>query len=356
MVELVKILEKRFKKQYSISDISGIYKSSFADYKKDRRNELIALFKNLGLEESLDMFKSVEGRVAKVYWFYEDEVEFVNHLYDEYSRALVPIRKRQYKDLEDEYAVKLYEDILRLFTRRKLSLEEAYNRTQITYNILDYPIRRNQVAIRKMHAQMEKITRFITEERLRNITSRNDDFAWIDYVNKSIEKQFNEYIHLYDVMSENRQCDINDYAEKQYMEMTEEELEKLENEEFAGLQVWAEWKSLPRVKELMKKKTKITGEPTDPHEIMEWIPRTNYTLKELHDLEVIQKELSNLYQEVEIKVQKECIANRDLQPLFKKEIEYEFKGLRSSSQLLQDSLIEIEEEKNKNLGVCQQEI
>ncbi len=66
MVELVKILEKRFKKQYSISDISGIYKSSFADYKKDRRNELIALFKNLGLEESLDMFKSVEGRVAKV--------------------------------------------------------------------------------------------------------------------------------------------------------------------------------------------------------------------------------------------------------------------------------------------------
>ena len=81
MVELVKILEERFREQYGYDENNESQRTGLANYKKDRRNELTQLFKDLGLEDSLDMFKTVEGKVAKVYWFYEDEVAFVNRIY-----------------------------------------------------------------------------------------------------------------------------------------------------------------------------------------------------------------------------------------------------------------------------------
>ena len=95
MVELVKILEERFMKQYGYDENNESQRVGLANYKKDRRNEMTQLFKDLGLEDSLDMFKTVEGKVAKVYWFYEDEVAFVNRIYDEYSDPLIAVRKRQ---------------------------------------------------------------------------------------------------------------------------------------------------------------------------------------------------------------------------------------------------------------------
>lgn len=352
MVELVRIIEERFKKKNDIDDAEAYhdYKKALADYKKDRRNELIQLFKDLGLEDSLDMFKTVEGKVAKVYWFYEDEVAFVNRIYDEYSDPLIAVRKRQINDLSDEYAVKLYEDILKLFTRRGLSVEEAYEKTKVTYNILEYPVRRKQLAITNLKMQMEKITNLIMEERLRNITSRNDDFAWIEYVNKDLAGRVNQYIHLYDVMTELRQCDINDYAEQQFYNMTDEELEQMELEEFVGMQVFSEWKALPRVRELDAQRRKITKEPEEPRDLRSWEPRTDYTLQERKKLEKIDQELNRLYKETEVRVQKETIAGKDLQPFFEKQKEYGFKGLRTSKQLLEDALKEIEEE-NVSVGV-----
>ncbi len=350
MVELVKILEERFMKQYGYDENNESQRVGLANYKKDRRNELTQLFKDLGLEDSLDMFKTVEGKVAKVYWFYEDEVAFVNRIYDEYSDPLIAVRKRQINDLSDEYAVKLYEDILKLFTRRGLSLEEAYKKTKITYNILEYPIRKKQLAISELKVQMEKITDLIMEERLRNITSRNDDLAWIEYVNRDLTEKVNQYLHLYGVMTELRQCDINDYAEQQYRNMTEEELEQMEIEEFVGLQVFTEWKALPRVRELEAKKREITGEPVDPSEMRLWVPRMDYTLQERKTLDIIETEMRELYSKTTIKVQKETIAGKDLQPFFEKQVEYGFKGLRTSEQLLEAALTEIEEEK-EYLGV-----
>lgn len=350
MVELVKILEERFREQYGYDENNESQRTGLANYKKDRRNELTQLFKDLGLEDSLDMFKTVEGKVAKVYWFYEDEVAFVNRIYDEYSDPLIAVRKRQINDLSDEYAVKLYEDILKLFTRRGLSLEEAYEKTKITYNVLEYPIRKKQLAISELKVQMEKITDLIMEERLRNITSRNDDLAWIEYVNKDLTEKVNQYLHLYDVMTELRQCDINDYAEQQYRNMTEEELEQMEIEEFVGLQVFTEWKALPRVRELEAKKREITGEPADPSEMRSWVPRKDYTLQERKALDKIETEMRELYSKTAIKVQKETIAGKDLQPFFEKQVEYGFKGLRTSEQLLEAALTEIEEEK-EYLGV-----
>ena len=161
MVELVKIIEQRFIQLYGYDKSVELQQVALANFKKDRRNELVQLLKDLGLEDSLDMFKTVEGKMAKVYWFYEDEVTFINRLYDEYSDPLIAVRKHQINDLSDEYAVKLYEDILKLFTRRGLSVEEAYEKTKVTYNILEYPVRKKQLAITDMKLQMEKITNLI---------------------------------------------------------------------------------------------------------------------------------------------------------------------------------------------------
>lgn len=350
MVELVKILEERYKQQNGIDEIGEAHKYSVPDYKKDRRNELTQLFKDLGLEDSLDLFKTIEGKKAKAYCFFEDEVDFINRLYDEYSGPLVAVRKKQFMDLDDEYAVKLYEDILGLFTHRGLTIEAAYEKTRIAYNILDYPIRKKQLVITRLQHQMERVTNLIMEERLRNITSRNDDFAWIDYVSKQMEEKVNDFIHLYDVMAELRQCEINDYAEERYMNMTKEELEQMEEEEFFGFQTLCEWKALPRVKKLLEEKRRITGEPAESRELMRWIPRTDYTLKELKTLKNIEHELKKLYSETEVKVQKQAIAGKELQPIFEKQIEYGFKGLRSSEQLLEAALEEIKCE-NECLGV-----
>jgi len=350
MVELAKILEERYKKQYGINEIDKNYRGALPDYKKDRRNELTQLFKDLGLEDSLDLFKTIEGRKAKAYWFFEDEIDFIDRLYDEYSGSLVAVRKKQFMDLNDEYAAKLYEDILSLFTHRGLTVEAAYEKTKITYNILDYPIRKKHIVITGLQHQMERVINLIMEERLRNITSRNDDFAWIEYVSRQMEKNVDEYIHLYDVMSELRQCEINDYAEEKYKNMSKEEMEQMEEEDFIDFRVFGEWNALPRVRELQEERRKIVGEPIDQHERMRWEPRTNYTLKDSKSLESIDHELNQLYSEVRIKVQKELIAENELQPFFEKKIEYGFEGLKTSEQLLEAAVAEIKNE-NECLGV-----
>ena len=346
MVELVKIIEERFKKKNNISDTGAYhdYAKALTDYKKDKRNELAQLLKDLGLEDSLDMFKTVKGREAKVYWFYEDEVDFINRLYDEYSNPLIAVRKGQAKNLDDEYAVTLYEDILKLFIRRGLSVEEAYEKTKYTYNILDYPVRKKQLAIAGLREQMEKIINLITEERLRNITSRNDDFAWIDYVSKDMTAKVEQYMHLYDVMAELRQCEINDYAEEQYKNMSIEEQEQMEAEDFIDSQVFFEWMSMPRVRELQEDERRITGEPEEVWEKMKWVPRNDYTLKETEALWRIRSELDQLYDEAKEKVKRDLVAEKDLHPIFEKPIEYGFKGLMTSEELVDAALKEMEEE------------
>jgi hypothetical protein len=348
MVELVKILEERYKKQHDISEISGTHAASFQEYKRDRKKELLSLFKKLGLEDSLDLFKTIEGKKVKAYWFYDEEVELITRLYEDYSGPLVSVRKEQFSDLEDKYAIKLYEDIFSLFTRRGLSSEEAYNRTKTTYNILDYPLRKRQIVIGDLACQFEKITGQIFEERLRNVTSRKDDYEWIEYAGNRIKSTINEMIHLYDVMFQLRQNEINEYAEEKFHSMTKEELEQLEEEDVNALQIYAECENLPRVQELRKKERKITGEPDDKRELlMNWTPRRDYTLKESQALEKIYAEIRELYKKTQVKVQKESIAYRDLQPKLEKKISFESNGLKSSKELLHCALEEIESEKTE---------
>ncbi|SDB69724.1 hypothetical protein [Butyrivibrio sp. INlla16] len=333
---LTDILKERFKRTYETNSDSGI-----DNFCKDRRKELVDLFRSLGIEHELEMFKGNEGK-HKGYMFFISEVPFINGLLDERTKRLVPVRKGEYVKLTDEYAIILYENIFNMFLKRCDGSEEmAFKQSFGLYNVLDIPIHKQRALIRQMQKDVESITDKIFTERVKNITSRRDDLAWLKHVTSDLSELYSRNLKIYDLMYEIRQEEVNNKAFEEYNNMSAEELDLLEEEEFLTLRIHQEYIYKEKVRKLIRKKADITGE-TLPWEMGLHNQRAGkstdeLTLEEINKIRDIEKQLETIYQGIRERILKETIAESGKVP-FEKDFLYSENEYMSSEDLVKNAL------------------
>lgn len=349
---LTDILKARYKSQYGTPDNNKITQKSVATYCADRRKELVDLLKRIGLEGELDIFIDNEGK-HKGYVFYRSEAPFINELLDERSERLVAVRKGLHAKLDDEYAIHIYETIFNMFVRRCDGSDiEAYQRTFGVYNLLDIPVHKQSVMMKQMQKDFEGIVDKVFEERLRNITSRNDDLAWIQYVTDDMRKLYKKSLRMYDLMYEIRQDEINDKAQAEYESLSSEEIERIEDEERLTISIYQNYIQNEQVRELIKKQSEITG-ATLPWEVSinnanPGKSRDELTMAEIRILEEIDKELEQHYEWSREEVIKETIGAYDVGDAFEKDYLYPASEYMTPDDLVQKAELlynqELEEE------------
>lgn len=345
-ISLIDILKKRYQNAYDTLDDESLQSEAVRNYCKDRRNELTDLLKRLGVGESIDLLRD-GGRGSFV--FYRSEVPFINELLDERSKKLVPIRRGEHFNLQDEYAVHLYENIYGMFLKRcGGDKERAYKASFGAYNVLDIPIHEKGISIRNMQKQFEDITRMIFEERMRNITSRKDDLTWINFVADDIKRSYERYVRLYDLMYELRQCEINDKAEQEYKNMSKEDLDRLEEEEFLSISVYQSYINNEEVRELYQEESNITGRPVpwevNIHNSDQGKKREELSLQEIKNVERIEEKLRKLYEEEREKTLKDALAGALVDSQFEKDFIYPETEYMTSEDLLKKAMEEYKEE------------
>lgn len=325
MVLLTEYLRKKHSHVYGENVAS---KEIVKNYINDRRKELLVVLKKLGLEEWLPNFKNEKG----AYSFYEDEEEFLDWIYQHYGNILVPVRKNCYKNISDDDTIFIYQNLQQLFKNRGFENEEFAKRMEGPYNLLDYPIRKKNIEIKRINAGIERLINYITEKRMRTITSKNDDLAWISFVSDDLQKRVNYYFKVYDCMYESRQSEVSEYGNKKWNEMDDKQRENFVVDELLEIEVHYRCEVLNEVKELCEEKRKITNKSKE------------LNLRDIYKLNAINDSIEKHRNEVRKQVAEEHMADKDINNCFNKDINYDDIGLKSSETLLNESIEEIDAE------------
>ena len=124
--------------------------------------------------------------------------------------------------MDDEYVVKIFENIQRMLFARGLSSEDVFEKMKQMYNELEIPVRIEQIHIKKLNDSIKAVIERIFDTRKKStLISRNDSYLWIRYAAEKYEILTEFLLKLYDDITEERSMDINELAEKEYRRLEE---------------------------------------------------------------------------------------------------------------------------------------
>lgn len=337
---LATLLEERYRNTYGETVVKG---KGLTNYKKDNREKVTDFLKALGLEEFLDDFKS-SSYSGKGYWFYNEEKQFITDILDlSKENKYKLVRERNYHELEDEDAIYMFDFVYQMLHRRQFEGEELNRRLEGPYNLLDYPIRNITRGIRKSINEIYRIQEVMFNPRNRYTSSVNDNLEWVTYIQKDLENTVNKYLEIYGRMRANRRDEISEISFIQYMCMSDEEREAMDNEERLFGRSHRIYLDMPEVKKLINEEDSIMGTPKDLRERLKWNPKYDYTPAESKRLREILVKKNKYYAIAYEQAVKEIAAESDMsEEEVKKQRVTDFPSLKSPAELLSDTIKEIE--------------
>ncbi|MCI5620535.1 MAG: hypothetical protein MR355_03085 [Lachnospiraceae bacterium] len=342
---LAELLEKRYMEKNEMPKIPKELKKSVKDYKKANREKVTDFLCALGLEEFLDDFKGATAS-GNGYVFFEEERDFVDNILERSKENQYKlIRERRYEDLLDDEAIEMYEFVHGMFVRRGFAGDELNRRIEGPYNLLDYPVRLIGRKIGKLKIELDKVETYMFRDRNRHLTSANDNYAWIKYVEKDLNKKFKEYFKLLQCMTTNRKEEIRELSSDSYFSMSERDLELMWQEEELTNIAYSYYWEMPEVVKAIQEEDEILGTPRNIRDRMHWTPREDYTPQEARELRRILKIKNKAYSEAYQRAVTELAAERGCTEEEVKQYKVsELQNLMTSEQLLEMSLNEMKEE------------
>lgn len=342
---LATLLEKRYMEKNEMIEIPKELKKSVKEYKKANREKVTDFLCALGLEEFLDDFKGVTASGGG-YVFFEEERDFIDNILElSKENQYKLIRERKYEDLLDDEAIEMYEFVHGMLVRRGFTGDDLNRRIEGAYNLLDYPVRLIGRKIGKLKMELDKVETYMFRDRNRKITSANDNYAWIKYVEEDLSKKFEEYFKLLQYMTANRKEEISELSSDSYFSMSERDLELMWQEEELTNLAYYYYMEMPEVVKAIKEEDEIMGTPQNIRERMNWTPREDYTPQEAKRLRMILKIKNKAYSEAYQRAVTELAAERGCteEEVMQNKVA-ELQNLMTSEQLLELSLNEIKGE------------
>lgn len=352
---LADLLEERYKEKNNLQEIPKELKESLKEYKKSNREKVSDFLCALGVEEYLDDFKE-KTKSGNGYVFYDEEKEFIVSILDVAKEDKYRlIRERRYTELSDDDAFAAFDLIHKMFLRRGFSGEKLNRRIEGPYNLLDYPVHNINKKIQKTKQEFDKIQAFMFKQRNKRITSADDNYEWINFVEKDISKRFKTYIDLYEEMNLARKEEMSNVSLEWYLSLSDEERDAMELNNMVMERIYTIYLNMDEVKNLLKRERKITREPEISFEgkdtkstresyklIQEHESRNDYSVKEVQELLSIMKQKDKYWNIAEERAIAELTKETGMsrEKLLKDPV-FDYDGLMSPEELLRQSLKEI---------------
>lgn len=171
----------------------SFYNSQQADFKD--------ITYQLNVQENFEIFKR-----GRSYAFPEESKDFIVFLLCSYTNEFVPIRQKNPADLDDEFAVKVYEGILNLFRLANTDLSSLQQVATNLNTILNYPVRKQKAVFSSFQ---KMLTKNLSAPYLINLDPLSQS-EWLSSLNADFMRLLCKYDELYSLMLKIRTSEIND--------------------------------------------------------------------------------------------------------------------------------------------------
>lgn len=353
------LYKKKVHNQIKISE------EELATYYNSQSRNFNEIIHALDLDEEINYLKTNRNPNGN-FSFYEDDKIFLVDLLSEYSGKLDPLRRGNFYDIDDEYVIWVYENMIDVFRRCNSTEDEIKKIAFKMNNRLDYPLRKRKESIfsfeRRMAELMNKV--FSVESLPLN---NMDLYIWLKAFEQDYKLVINQWFGILNRMSEIRECELNDLAEKEMHKMDSDEIEEANIDWMICERLNHELESDEEYNKLKKEYNKMCGISDDISQVVEEKgilyhkdKNQKVSIKKPHVKKVekkfkeIQAIMNKRYDEIRLAI------IRDIFPDYikkeNKKCKAKVTGLCSSEQVLKNAIKELKEDINDQKRVEEERI
>lgn len=272
------------------------------------KNYYISQFKNfrqiihiIDLDDEIEFLKQGDS-----YSFAEVDIDFWMEMLTEYTGKFVPLRKADYKAVENAFIVRIYEGVIAAFRHCGVSAEVLQQVAFKMNNRLNYPVCKQRVIIESMQGRWNVLLRKRLDTYILGIREL-EQCQWLTAMENDFQLFIQKWDELFFIMHEIRSEELNNKAEQDSRNMSEDECLVAEVDWAISDKLYDLMIEDHKYQELLSEYNKILGRPDERK-----IPRgeLQIILKERKHEEVItsnkkqfiNKKLENRFAEISMKL------------------------------------------------------
>lgn len=231
---------------YMVRDLQeGTTEESF--YVQNHKN-FKDIINQLNIQKDFEIFKK-----SGSYAFPVESKNFIIFLLRSYKNEFVPIRCKNRTNLDDEFAVEVYEEMINLFRLINTDSSTLQRVAANLNDILDYPVRKQRVIFSKLQ------NRFSRKLRGYDVLDPLAQAEWLRSLDEEAEKLLFKYKRLYLYMLRIRSDEIDEQSEACAKKSSYEESKAAEIDFDITEEFYERMNSDPVLRVLDKERNSILG-------------------------------------------------------------------------------------------------